>query len=56
LQYFIASTKQKKVPNTTPNINGVAVEQIKKLCDAEAPRLVEMYKDLHANPEYLLWK
>jgi amidohydrolase len=32
-------------------INGVLVTDIKKLAEAEGPRLTEIFKDLHANPE-----
>lgn len=45
------SFAQKKPETTNSNINGVSVEQIKKMCNDDGPRLVEMYKDLHANPE-----
>ncbi|MEN9570758.1 MAG: hypothetical protein RL172_1989 [Bacteroidota bacterium] len=42
---------QKKPAAANTSIGGVSVEQIKKLAADDGPRLVEIFKDLHANPE-----
>ncbi len=43
---FMMVEAQKKSNNTDP-----VTEQMKKLADADGPRLIEIFKDLHANPE-----
>jgi amidohydrolase len=42
---------QKKEPVAAATINGVSAVTIKKMAEAETPRLLEIFKDLHANPE-----
>ncbi len=34
-----------------PVISDALVEQIKKMVEADSPRLIEIFKDIHANPE-----
>lgn len=53
LLLFITSPAfaQTKTSAGNQSVNDVPVAQIKKICSDEGPRLIEIFKDLHANPE-----
>lgn len=45
------TAQTKKAPAANQNIGGVSVDQIKKIVEAEKTKLIDIFKDFHANPE-----